>query len=183
MKAAALLLIGAFASMGTALAAPVHDVTTAEVFFSPGDSGQAALCRHIDDAKGRVRTSIFLFSKNPIADALIRAHRRGVDVAVILDGSHLAHPKNAEPGAAQGPSPVLRKFQAAGVPVYVDTTHKTMHNKFTVVDERHVLTGSYNYNNAAEKRNAENLLVLDSPSLARQYEADWETHRAHCITP
>ncbi|MGN1149904.1 MAG: phospholipase D-like domain-containing protein, partial [Sutterella sp.] len=66
-----------------------------------------------------------------------------------------------------------------GVPVFIDTEHKTAHNKVTVTDGRWVATGSYNYNKNAESRNAENLLILDSPELAARYEENWRRHRAH----
>ena len=68
---------------------------------------------------------------------------------------------------------------AGGVPVFIDAEHKTAHNKVTVTDGRWVVTGSYNYNTNAETRNAENLLILDSPALAARYEENWLSHRTH----
>jgi phosphatidylserine/phosphatidylglycerophosphate/cardiolipin synthase-like enzyme len=44
-----------------------------------------------------------------------------------------------------------------------------MHNKVIVIDERTVITGSYNFTGSAEKDNDENLVIVDDPNLARAY--------------
>ncbi len=48
-----------------------------------------------------------------------------------------------------------------------------------IIDGAVVLTGSFNFTKAAETQNAENLLVIRSPELARQYANNWEAHAAH----
>ena len=40
-------------------------------------------------------------------------------------------------------------------------------------------TGSFNFTKAAEKKNAENLLVISSKELAKPYLYNWQTHREH----
>ena len=42
-----------------------------------------------------------------------------------------------------------------------------------------MLTGSFNFKAVAEESNAENLLRLNSPELAKQYLTDWEKHHRH----
>lgn len=39
--------------------------------------------------------------------------------------------------------------------------------------------GNIYFTKSAEERNAENLLILDSPELARIYQENYEAHRAH----
>jgi phosphatidylserine/phosphatidylglycerophosphate/cardiolipin synthase-like enzyme len=41
-----------------------------------------------------------------------------------------------------------------------------------------VITGSFNFTRAAEDNNAENLLIIRSKKLAREYLESWEKHRA-----
>ncbi|MSQ65236.1 MAG: hypothetical protein EXR37_02605 [Limnohabitans sp.] len=53
------------------------------------------------------------------------------------------------------------------------------HNKVIVVDGELVITGSFNFTNSAQTRNAENLLVLKSSGLAESYKANWLTHWNH----
>jgi phosphatidylserine/phosphatidylglycerophosphate/cardiolipin synthase-like enzyme len=47
-----------------------------------------------------------------------------------------------------------------------------------VIDGAKVITGSFNFTSAAQKHNAENLIVLEDPALAAQYRANWERRRA-----
>ena len=51
--------------------------------------------------------------------------------------------------------------------------------KVIVVDADLVITGSFNFTNSAQTRNAENLLVLKSAGLADSYKANWQTHWNH----
>ena len=48
-----------------------------------------------------------------------------------------------------------------------------------VIDGYLVLTGSFNFTKAAEENNAENLLVINDPALAKLYLDNWHSHEAH----
>ena len=48
-----------------------------------------------------------------------------------------------------------------------------------VIDNQVVVTGSFNFTNSAETRNAENLLILRSPELAQAYRDNWVSHWQH----
>ena len=41
-----------------------------------------------------------------------------------------------------------------------------------------MITGSFNLTAAAQKSNAENLLVIEDGALAAEYKANWERRRA-----
>ena len=57
------------------------------VYFSPKGGCTEAVVRELDGAKASIRVQAYSFTSAPIAKALVDAHRRGVDVAVILDKS------------------------------------------------------------------------------------------------
>ena len=46
-----------------------------------------------------------------------------------------------------------------------------------VIDGQRIITGSFNFTAAAQKSNAENLLIIDDPALAAEYRANWERRR------
>jgi phosphatidylserine/phosphatidylglycerophosphate/cardiolipin synthase-like enzyme len=48
-----------------------------------------------------------------------------------------------------------------------------------IIDQETVITGNFNFTRAAEEGNAENLLIIRSKELAREYLENWEKHRAH----
>jgi phosphatidylserine/phosphatidylglycerophosphate/cardiolipin synthase-like enzyme len=66
-----------------------------------------------------------------------------------------------------------------GVPTMIDANHAIAHNKIIVIDGETVVTGSFNFTNAAQDKNAENLVIIRDSTLAAQYAQNWETHRQH----
>ncbi|HXX80625.1 MAG TPA: phospholipase D-like domain-containing protein, partial [Thermodesulfovibrionales bacterium] len=67
----------------------------------------------------------------------------------------------------------------AGIPTYIDSAHVMAHNKIIVIDNEVVITGSFNFTRAAEEHNAENLLIIRSKELAKDYSENWQKHRGH----
>ena len=118
---------------------------------------------------GHLQLLAYSFTSAPIAEALVEAHKRGVDVQVVVDKSQ----KNAKYTSAT--------FIAnAGIPVRIDFQHAIAHNKVIIVDARTVEQGSFNYTKAAEQSNGENVLVTwDNPKLAEVYLTDWKKHWDH----
>jgi len=97
-------------------------------------------------AHSTVLVQAYSFTSEPIAQALIEAYARGVDVEVILDKS-----QRTEDDAR------ARPLLDAGIPVRSDAVHAIAHNKVMVIDGDTVITGSFNFTKAAEERNAETL--------------------------
>jgi phosphatidylserine/phosphatidylglycerophosphate/cardiolipin synthase-like enzyme len=63
-----------------------------------------------------------------------------------------------------------------------------MHQKVIVIDRRVLLTGSYNFTDAAELRNSEILLVITDPATASKVAAQFKTlyklsTPAHLVSP
>jgi phosphatidylserine/phosphatidylglycerophosphate/cardiolipin synthase-like enzyme len=162
--------------------APPHaavDQALIQVYFSPsgaaggttgGTTGSptAALVDALDGARASVLVQAYSFTSAPIAAALKRAHERGLDVKVILDKGQRSEKYSS-----------ATFLQHAGIPVWIDTKHAIAHNKVMVIDQRTVVTGSFNFTKAAEERNAENLLIIDSAQMAGLYMANWERHAGH----
>jgi len=49
-----------------------------------------------------------------------------------------------------------------------------MHDKYLIIDGKTVETGSFNYTASAERRNAENVVVIrNNKKLAGQYIENW----------
>lgn len=152
-----------------AVASPFYPAEAA-VFFSPNGGVEDAIIRSIDSAASRIRMQAFLFSNKEITEALIRAHKRGVKVDVIIDKKM---PKK-KPNTTE-------ELIEAGVPTFFDTAHRTAHDKIIIVDDDTVLTGSFNFVKVAETKNGENLLILKSKPLTEEYVKNWEKHFAHSV--
>lgn len=144
------------------------DAPTIQALFSPQDNIQAVIVRSINSAKKQVLVQAYLLTDNKIADALVAAHRRGLDVKVLLDAER--DKINSSDG---------RRLADAGVKVRLETAYDNAHNKIIIIDGKTLLTGSYNFTHAAQYKNAENvLLIQNAPKLLIQYITNWQKHFA-----
>lgn len=137
-----------------------------DVCFSPAGNCADLILSEISRAKRSIHVQAYSFTSRDIAEALVGAKNRGVSVEVILDRS--------QPRARGG---MFGYLGAQGVPLWIDTCCAIAHNKVIIIDGERVLTGSYNFTEAARKRNAENLLLLRDPVLARIYLENWQMHK------
>lgn len=158
----------AIAATMFALSACAADTAAVSVYFSPTGGCAAAVCAELNAATGSVLVQAYSFTSKEIARALVDAHKRGVDVRAILDKSNVSAKYSSADFLAH-----------EGIPTLIDAQHAIAHNKVMVVDGQTVITGSFNFTTAAEEHNAENLLILRSPELARKYADNWREHAAH----
>lgn len=144
-----------------------HD-TKAEVYFSPRGGCTEAIVKHLAKAKQTIYVQAYSFTSPAITQALLDAQARGVEVEVILDKSQ-----------SRGQGASGSTLREAGVKVYIDSAHAIAHNKVILIDGQTLLTGSFNFTKSAEDRNAENLMVLESPEAVGLYMENFRTHLGH----
>jgi phosphatidylserine/phosphatidylglycerophosphate/cardiolipin synthase-like enzyme len=148
-----------------------------DVYFPPWDDAQAALLATLDAARTQVLVQAFLLTNRKIADSLIAALLRGLDVRVLADAKQ----------HADNPGSLLAALARAGVPVWLETRYKNAHNKVMVIDagsaQAAVMTGSFNFTWSAQNMNAENLLIIRGNTvLADRFASNWMRHRADAIS-
>ena len=141
-----------------------------QVYFSPNHGATKAVVDALDAAKATVLVQAYSFTSAPIAKALVEAQDRGIDVQVILD--------RKETGSKYSSADFLAH---AGIVTLIDGQHAIAHNKVMVIDGVAIITGSFNFTTAAERQNAENLLVIHDRALAARYTENWRAHAAHSI--
>ncbi|MEN6465741.1 MAG: phospholipase D-like domain-containing protein [Syntrophaceae bacterium] len=142
--------------------------TPAQVYFSPGGGFADAAIKSISGAKAEILIQSYYFGSFPIAEALIKAHKKGVTVALIVDKADRA--EGVTPGVL---------MSREGIAVFLDNKHSIANNRVMIVDKRIIFTGSFDFNKASEQMIADNLLVLESPELANSYRENWLRHRGH----
>ena len=142
-----------------------------EVCFSPNGGCTDAIVRELGRAKSSVRIQAYSFTSSAIAKAIIDAKKRGVQVEAVLDKSNRTDKYS---GAT------FLKNQ--GCDVLIDAKHAIAHNKIMIIDEKVIITGSFNFTKNAEEANAENLLVIrEQPKLVEQYLANFRLHQKHAV--
>ena len=137
-----------------------------EVYFSEVSAmgSSYSLERRLVDKLGaataRVDAALYDLDAAPVADALIAAHNRGVQVRVVTEADNIEQE--------------IERLQAVGIPIVDDGDNDgLMHHKFIVIDERYVWTGSYNttYNGAYKNNN--NVILIDSVQLAYNFTQEF----------
>lgn len=151
-------------------ATTVPAVGEIEVAFSPNEGSEALVVKAIDAAKSQIRMLSYSFTSAPVVAALVRAKKRNVDVALVVDyKNNISEDRSGKAKAALG------TVSTAGVAVRTINVYPIHHDKNFVVDGMHVETGSYNYSDAAAHKNSENVIVLwNNPKLAAVYLKHWE---------
>jgi len=115
------------------------EVTT---FVSP-DSSYSQLVLFIDGAASSLYVNVYTFDSPPIADKIVEAHERGVDVMVLVDGSPVG-------GISEMEWTVLNNLSGSGIPVYL-WRHLDLgfnHAKYIVADNLTVLVSTENFGTA-----------------------------------
>jgi len=131
-----------------------------EVYFSLYDDPESIIIKNIDSANSFINIAMYTFTDREIAQAILRAKDRGVDIKIYLDRSQV----NAKYSKS-------RYFINNGIEdIRISSNNYIMHNKFAVIDDEIVITGSYNWTASAGERNNENLLVIDDKNIIKEYQ-------------
>ena len=149
---------------------------TVQVAFSPWDDAEAMIVDSIRQAKQQILVQAFSFTSRALANALIAAKRRGVDVRVMADREQ----------TFSGEASRIPDLVQAGIPVALEVRYQSAHNKVMIIDaasaDSTVITGSYNWTHAAQSKNAENVLILrHNPEITNAYAANWRRHIAEAL--
>ncbi len=170
----ALLLTTPLVQAGEALQLSARG--TIQLAFTPGDDAAGLIVDTIRKAKRQVLVQTYSFTHKDIAQALVDAKRRGVDVQMLADRQQRDNIATSQ----------VDWLAEQGVPVWIDAEHAAAHNKVMLIDtgtaDAAVITGSFNFTQAAQHRNAENLLILrGNPTLVEAYAANWRRHKIHSL--
>jgi len=145
--------------------------------FAPRDDLKSVLIGLINAEKLALQMATFKFTDTDIGNALIEAHKRGVEVEVVADSSGLDTRQNQ-----------ILRLHSVGVPVYVypdpdfqvTSRFSIMHNKFLICHQSEftggmiVWTGSFNFTPTASHHNRENVVVVMSDAVATRYSQEFE---------
>jgi phosphatidylserine/phosphatidylglycerophosphate/cardiolipin synthase-like enzyme len=169
MKKKALALLMSILFLG--LTCGLAQAGSIKVYFSPQGGCTDAILSQINRAKTEILLQAYSFTSQPIARALIQAKKRGVKISAVLDKSNRTQKYSA--------ATFLKNMD---IPVFIDDKHAIAHNKIMIIDNRVVITGSFNFTAAAENKNAENLLILeDIPEITQAYRENFQKHLGHAL--
>jgi phosphatidylserine/phosphatidylglycerophosphate/cardiolipin synthase-like enzyme len=120
-----------------------------------------ALAEAIHNARLSVDLAVYSLNLWSLRDALLAANQRGVQVRLLTDQDNLDYKEIGE-------------IRGAGIPVVGADQVGIMHNKFTIIDNLEVWTGSMNYTVEGAYRENNNLIRVHSAQLAQDYSTEFK---------
>lgn len=133
-------------------------------FFCPEDNLKMLIIGLINLEKTAIYAALYQITDPDIAQALINAKKRGVHIEIIVDSSALTA-KNSQVN--------LLKQHHITIYYYRKGFYSIMHNKFfifaNVFGRSLVWTGSANATTGGTKRNQENVVITQCPTIISRY--------------
>ncbi len=121
------------------------------------------LISRIENAKERVFVAMYTFTHQEIAQSLIRARNRGIDVRVIFDSE----------SSRETSKKIFLLLAKNGVPVGTRKRKGLLHYKCALIDSS-LVVGSCNWTKAAFTINAETFSIIDNlPSPLHEFIVRW----------
>lgn len=163
--------------------------TTVEVMFAPHRTrdlrnGLAHIETQLAQAKKRLDLNLFVLSAQNLSNRIAQLHRQGVKIRVLVDAG-FAYRSFSELldllGVAMpdhrckleaGNAPLAQPLAGVGAPRL--SSGDKLHHKVAVIDDRTVITGSFNWSLAAAHTNDETLIILHSPALAAHFNREMD---------
>jgi phosphatidylserine/phosphatidylglycerophosphate/cardiolipin synthase-like enzyme len=140
-----------------------QDGVPIQVYFSPEDGVLAPLITTLNSAQSSIRFMTFSFTDYDVAKAMLDRAAAGVNVQGIFETT-----------GSQTEASELRTLFCAGIDARQDGNPFVLHHKVFIVDNRTVVTGSFNISTNATQSNDENLIIITDPDLAAQYLAEYD---------
>lgn len=165
LAASTVVLAGCTVAKVSASDYTTHPSSVEVAFTQAGHHPDKLLESKINHAQSKVDIAIYFISKPNIVKSIIVAKKRGVKVRIITDKTEARNKSEKSK---------LVLMRNAGIPIKVNTHPGLMHMKVSIVDDKYVVTGSFNYSTGASTKNDENLVVLTDRTLAKDFEIQFD---------
>ncbi len=141
---------------------------TLDFSFLP-DDGKALhkLTTLLQGAQKSIQVAMFTFTHPDLIQALVQAHKRGIDVEVVLDSD----------SSKKTSKEAYRRFCQEKMKVYTSRRVGLLHEKMAIIDNSMLIMGSANWTKAAFGQNSENITFLSPLTNEQQtkLKSFWET--------
>ena len=122
---------------------------------------------HLGRTSNTLDAALYRFNSRRLAAVLAASATRGVRLRLLLDRNK----HEGDPGTQQLLADYqlpFRLLQGPGGPA------SKMQHKFVILDQRLVITGSYNWTSESEEENYENLLILNDAAQIERFRDEFE---------
>lgn len=132
---------------------------TLELCFLPDDTqALQKVVSQLKAAKKTIRVAMFTFTHPELVEGLVEAHKRGVDVEIVIDSD----------SSRKTSSVAYKRFGREKMKVYASKRVGLLHEKMAIIDDNTLIMGSANWTRAAFGTNSENLCILSDLTSEQQ---------------
>ena len=133
-----------------------------EVCFSPADLCDVKLVKLVHSAQKSLDIAIYDINLDQLVHEILIQIKK-IPVRIIVDRRQ-----------AQGNHSLVPLLKKAGAEIRYGHQRGIFHNKFTIVDQKMLETGSFNYTHHAAAANHENQIYLAHPKVVDAYRKQFE---------
>ncbi len=144
------------------LAIPYNKNLEINSFFSPFDNLDLVVLEVLDTAQSEVIIAQYNIRRESILKKLVELANRGVSIRVVVDQRNAAKDYNTGDDFLEENGIEILRTKPSG-------RYALMHLKSTVIDNKIVMTGSYNWSSTATLANNENMVVINNEDVATKY--------------
>jgi phosphatidylserine/phosphatidylglycerophosphate/cardiolipin synthase-like enzyme len=137
--------------------------TKVGTWFAPEDGAMNRMIEAVRSAKKSIKFIAFAYTSETLFQAMLERMQDGVEVSGIFESRHAGW-KDTKIGP----------LNAAGATVRFDSNPDALHHKVIIIDDKLVVTGSFNFSDSADKSNDENMLVIDGRAVAQTFVREFE---------
>ena len=138
----------------------VKDNGDISAYFCPDDNCENAVLEFLDSAEKSIHCALYELDYESINEKIMELDEQGLDVKIIVDNNYIDD---------------FYEFTEETNLSYVKTDGwGQMHNKFCIIDNERIFTGSMNPSTNGITKNNNNLLIINSEMLSANYENEFE---------
>lgn len=128
-----------------------------ENYFCPQDNCQDEILSELNSAKTSIYFLTYTFTDKEIAELLVFKNNSGISVSGVIEGYQ---------GKTYWVYPLLEE---SSIDVILENENTLQHNKVFIIDNKTVITGSFNPTKAADTKNDENIIIIREPDIVNEY--------------
>ncbi|GIW22106.1 MAG: hypothetical protein KatS3mg068_1113 [Candidatus Sericytochromatia bacterium] len=137
------------------------DGSIIRTYFSPNGYTKQAIMERLKNATKSIRFMAFAFTDKDIANILIEKKKEGLIVEGIYDSCLI------------GKYSTYYSLRENKILALRDGNQALMHHKTIIIDNKTVITGSFNFSKSAQESNNEDTLIIDSYGLSTVYTGEF----------
>ena len=122
---------------------------------------ESVIIENFSNAKKSITIIVAWFTNSKIIESLISIkNKSNIEIEILVDDNHINQKYFFEKHQ--------ENLLNAGILIKRQNIKKFNHNKFSIIDKKKIITGSYNYSIKANK-NLENIIVFEDKNIASYY--------------